>query len=193
MLIDAKRFAKIPVMSLQTGGQLAIAKAPVIDPRTLTILAYELEGPMLDARPAFLLVSDIRELSNLGLIIDSSDEFVGQNDVIKLEEVYNFKFELIGKKVIDENSHKLGQVDGYSIEPGSFFIKQLNVRRPLLKSFTDTELLIDRAQIINVSDEAITIKNDEREPEPVKPAAKVYANPFRGTTPQPEAINSEKR
>lgn len=192
MLIDATRLAKIPVMSLQTGGQLAMTKAPVIDPRNLTILAYELDGPNLDIKPAFLLISDIRELSNLGLIVDSSDEFVGLSDVIKLEEVYNFGFGLIGKKVTDENNHKLGQVDGYSIEPTSFMIKQLNVRRPLLKSFTDTELIIDRTQIVNVSDDGITVKNDEREPEPVKPAAKVYTNPFRGTTAQPEAIDAKK-
>lgn len=193
MLISADRLTNIPVMSLQTGGQLARTKAPVIDPRNLTILAYELEGPSLDAHPSFLRMADVRELSNIGLIVDSSDEFVGLDDIIKLKEIYEFEFELIGKMVQDEKKKRLGKVSGYSVEPGSFLIKQLNVKRPLLKSFTDTELLIDRTQIMEVSDKAITIKNDEREPVPVKQAARTYTNPFRGTTPQPEAIDRSDR
>jgi hypothetical protein len=176
-------------MSLQTGGQLARTKAPLIDPRNLMIIAYELEGPSLDEQPSFLRMADVRELSNLGLIVDSSDEFVGLDDVLKIREVYDFGFELIGKLVLDEHKHKLGKVTGYSIEPGSFMIKQLNVRRPLLKSLTDTELLIDRTQITEVNDTEVIVKNDERQPEPVKHTAKNFANPFRGTTPQPEAID----
>lgn len=189
MLVTAERLINIPVMSLQTGGQLARTKAPLIDPNNLMIIAYELEGPALDAHPSFLMVSDVRELSNLGLIVDSSEEFVGLDDVIKIREVYDIGFELIGKTARDENKHRLGKVTGYSVEPGSFMIKQLNVRRPLLKSLTDTELLIDRTQITEVNDSEVIIKNDERQPEPVKHAAKNFANPFRSGAPQPEAID----
>lgn len=192
MLISNKDLVNIPVMSLQTGGRLAIAINPLIDPRNLSIIAYELEGQSLDVKPSFLLISDVRELSNMGLIVDSSEEFVGLNDVIKLKEVFDFKFLLLGKKVVDEKNHRLGKVDGYSVEPASFIVKQLNVKRPLMKSLSDTELLIDRTQIISVSDDAITIKNDEREPAPAKASTQVYTNPFRGTTPQPEAIDRDQ-
>ena len=193
MLIPASRLENIPVMSLQTGGQLARAIAPVIDPRNLMILAYELDGPALAEHPSFLMLQDVRELSNLGLIVDSADEFVGASDVIKLKEVYDFHFAIIGKRVVDQNGRGLGKVTSYSIEPEAFMIKQLNVKRPLLKSFTDTELLIDRTQITEVTDDTITVKHDEREPSPVKRAANAYTNPFRGTTPQPEAIDRSPR
>lgn len=189
MLIAASRLDGASVMSLQTGGQLARTKSPVIDPRDLSIVAYELEGPSLDAHPSFLLIQDVRELSNLGLIVDSSDEFVGIDDVIKLKEVYDFGFTLIGKNVVDQSKHKLGKVIAYSIEPESFLVKQLNVRRPLLKSFNDTELIIDRTQIAEIADDTITITHDEREPSPVKRASKAYTNPFRGQSPQPESIS----
>lgn len=193
MLISSERLTNTPVMSLQTGGQLARTKAPLIDPRNLMIVAYELEGPALDAHPSFLLISDVRELSNLGLIVDSSDEFIGTDDVIRIREVYDFGFVLEGKIVRDENRRKLGRVTGYSIEPGSFMIKQLNVRRPLLKSLTDTELIVDRTQVTEVNDTEIIIKHDERQPAPTQRASKAFSNPFRGTTPQPEAIDIERR
>lgn len=189
MLITAERLINTPVMSLQTGGQLARTKEPLIDPRNLMIVAYELDGPSLDTRPSFLLISDVRELSNLGLIVDSSDEFIGVDDVIKIREVYDIGFELVGKAVRDTKGTKLGKVVSYSVEPGSFMIKQLNVRRPLLKSFTDTELIIDRTQITEVNDNEVIIDHDERQPAPAEPTAKSFTNPFRGTTPQPEAID----
>lgn len=191
MLIAHERLYHTPVMSLQTGGHLARTVRAIIDPRNLSILAYELDGPSLDRHPSYLLMSDVRELSSLGLIVDSSDEFVAADEVVKLDEVINFQFEVLGKKVIDEGNSTLGKVNGYSIEPQSFLIKQLIIKRPLLKSFTDTELLIDRTQITEISDTTITVKNDEREPAPVKGANRVYTNPFRGTTPQPEAIDRQ--
>lgn len=192
MLLPADRLLNTPVMSLQTGGRLAQTKAPIIDPRNLSILAYELDGSSLDQHPSFLRVEDIREISSLGLIVDSSDEFVGLEDIIKLKEVYEFSFELLGKPVRDKKGKKVGKVIGYSIEPGSFMVKQLNVRRPLLKSFNDTELLIDRTQIIEVSDESVTIKSDAEKPRAhVKRAANSYTNPFRNTQPQPETIRRD--
>lgn len=193
MLISSQRFENIPVMSLQTGGRLARAKKALIDPRNLSIIAYELDGSSLSEHPSFLRIADVRELSNLGLIVDSSDEFVGLDDVIKVKEVYDLHFELIGKLVRDEKKHRLGKVISYAVEPGSFLIKQIAVKRPILKSFNDTELLIDRTQIVEVSDEAIIVKHDEREPAPVKKAVNTYTNPFRqaSSRPQAEAIDTD--
>lgn len=192
MLLAAERLTNAPVMSLQTGGQLARTRVPLIDPRNLMIVAYELEGPNLDQNPSLLLMRDVRELSNIGFIVDSSDEFVGVDDVIKVKEVWEFHFELEGKLVVDERGRRLGKVTSYAVEPGSFMIKQLNVKRPFLKSFSDTELLIDRTQIIEVSDTKITVQHDERQPAPVKQAAKVFTNPFRTHPAQPETIDRQQ-
>ena len=176
-------------MSLQTGGQLAVADSAIIDPENLTILAFKLSGARLVERDSYLLTEDIREFSNLGFIVDSADEFVAANDVIRLKEVLELDFLLEGKSVKDQHNHKLGKVTEYSVEPRSFLVKQLIAKRPLIKSFTDTELVFDRTQILEVSDDVIVIKNDERQPAPVARATNTYTNPFRGQTPQPEAID----
>ena len=191
MLISSSRLIGTPVMSLQTGGKLAVTKTAIIDPRNLFILAFELEGHLLDQTPSFLTINDIREIGSMGIIVDSSDEFIGIDDVIKLREVYNFKFLLDNLPVKDKKGKKLGRVDGYSVEPGSFMVKQLKVRRPILKSLTDTELLIDRSQIMEISNDAVVVKSeDEPIRSHVKAAAGAYTNPFRTTaTPQPETID----
>lgn len=193
MLIPSKRLVRTPVMSLQTGGKLATTKNPIIDPRNLLILAFELDGTLLDERPSFLMIDDIREIGGMGIIIDSRDEFIGLEDVIKIREVYDFHFVLDNILVRDQRGKKVGRVDGYSVEPQSFMVKQLNVKRPILKSLADTELLIDRSQIIEISNDAIVIKSDDQPIRShVKTAAGAYTNPFRQTaTPQPETIDRQ--
>lgn len=190
MLIPYERLLNTPVMSLQTGAELATIARLMVDPRDLTIVAYELDGHSLDQRPSFLRPTDVRELSNLGLIVDSSDEFVALDDVIRIKQVYGYEFDLIGLEVLDDRKKKLGKVQGYNVDSGSFSVQQLVVRRPLLRSFGDTELLIHRSQIIEVRDSYIKVRSTAAE-EPTEKVVREYTNPFRAGNVQPEAIDTD--
>ncbi|HEU5121481.1 MAG TPA: hypothetical protein VFT59_01435 [Candidatus Saccharimonadales bacterium] len=190
MLISGSRLINAPVMGLQTGTELARVSRPVIDPRTLAILAYELEGPLLNMTPSLLRIADVREFSDIGLIVDSSDEFVSPDDIIKLGEIYNLHFDLITMPVRDEKKHKLGKVDGYTIETGNFIIQQINVKRPLLQSLNDTHLLIHRSQITEINDKEIVVHPHAEIPEPVMQNIQHnYVNPFRK---HPQAEHNDK-
>jgi len=190
VLILGSRAIGTPVMSLQTGTRLAETSRAIIDPGKLTIFAFELEGPLLTDRPSFLRTQDIRETGAIGMIIDSADEFVGLNDIIKLQELYELGFPLVGMKVVDEHKRKLGKVEDYSLETNSFVIQQLTIRRGLLRGITDTGLLVHRSQIVEINDAHIVVKgNDTRTTAPaekIRAVAAEYANPFRQPSPRPE-------
>lgn len=179
MLIAGSRLIDAPVMGLQTGSELARTSKAIIDPRTLEIVAYELTGPLLDIHPSALRIADVREFSEIGLIVDSSDEFVSPIDIIKLNEIYKLDFVLVGMSVIDEKGHKLGKVDGYTIETGGFLIQQLSVKRPLLQSFNDTQLLIHRTQITEINNTAIVVNSEVKVQPLIQTAPGSYQNPFR--------------
>lgn len=190
MLLAFDRLLDTPVMSLQTGAELARTKKVLVDPRDLTVVAYELDGPVLDERPSFLRPVDVRELSNLGLIVDSSDEFVALDDVIRIRQVADYSFSLIGLQVIDERKKKLGKVQSYNVDSGSFAVQQLIVKRPLLHSLNESELLVHRSQITEVKPTHITVSSATTEAEDSKPIRE-YANPFRTGNVQPEAIDAD--
>lgn len=189
MLLTHSRLLKAPVLGLQTGSELARTSREVIDPRTLEIIGYELDGPLLTERPAVLRIADVREFSDMGIIVDSSDEFVVPSDIIKLNEIYELQFDLIGKPVFDKKRHKLGKVIGYTIDTTGFLIQQLSIKRPLLKSLDDTELLVHRSQIYEVNDEAIIVNSEaEVASEPAATHLPSYRNPFRSSSaPQPDS------
>lgn len=180
-------------MGLQTGSELARTRKAIIDPKTLEITAYELEGPLLNEHPSLLRVADVREFSDIGLIVDSSDEFVALDDIIKLHEVYELNFNPTGMTVVDEKHHKLGKVEGYTIDTTAFLIQQLLIKRPLLKSLNDTQLLVHRTQITEINNSEIVVHSEAEIPEPALQAMRHgYTNPFRKSQ-QAEQIHESTR
>ena len=174
-------------MGLQTGTKLAETARPIIDPANLKIVAYIVDGPLLSEKPALIRMADVRELSDIGMIIDSNDEFIGLQDVISINKLYDLDFRLIGMSVVDETGHKLGKVEDYSLDAASFIIQQLNVKRGIVKSLTDTGLLIHRSQIVEINDKNIIVKTTAKRPDPVIEIEKhAFINPFRSTSPQTE-------
>jgi len=187
MLLLGSQLINTPVLSLQTGAKLAAANTPLIDPSSLKIVAYTLEGPLLTERPSLILTDDIRELSTIGMIVDSADEFIRLDDVIKIEKLYRLGFNLLGINVVDETKHKLGKVEDYSVESEDFVIQQLNVKRGVLQALTETSLLIHRSQIVEINDHNIIVRTTAKKLESITKTERLsYINPFRSTAPQPE-------
>lgn len=190
MLIPDYRLTNTPIMGLQTGTKLASSRSPIIDPSNLKIIAYQVDGPLLNVNPSFIRIADIRELGDMGMIIDSSDEFITNDDIITLKNIYDLNFDPIGLSVFDENKHKLGKVSGYIIDTDNFYIQKLNVKRGIMKSLSESELLINRSQIIEINDNRIVVKSAALKLESInKPNEVSYMNPFRSSKPQTNAID----
>ena len=188
MLLPGQRLINIPILGLQTGSKLGFTKSAIIDPSNLKIIAFEIDGPLLTEKPSYLVVSDIRELSDIGMIIDSNDEFVGIDDVIQLRKIIDLNFKLIGMPVIDENKRKLGRVNDYNVETSSFLVQQLNTKQSLIKSIASTGLLINRRQIVEINNQNIIVRSAMRKLESIKQPDKLdYINPFRSTPAHSES------
>lgn len=194
MLISLAELVDIPVMSLQTGTEVASTLEPIIDPANLDILAYELEGSSLDIEPAFLRVQDIRELSDVGFIIDSSEELVSLDDIVIHAALYKNPLQLEGMRVVDDTGLQLGKVESAIMNTTTFRIEQLQVKLPLFKRFIETNLLINHAQIKNVKDDTVIVRSGTiKEKQTETASRKRVVNPFRGASPpQPESVKSDR-
>lgn len=187
MILLGSSLINTPVMGIQTGGELARTKRAIIDPAKLTVIAYELEGPLVGKQAKLIRIADVRELSDIGMIVDSSDEFVEPDDVVKLKELYDLDFKLLGMPVTNERHQKLGKVIDFTIETAGFVVQQLTIRRPLFRSLNDTELLIHRSQIIEINNDAIVVHSEAKAPEPeLHEVVGSYVNPFRKSKPATE-------
>lgn len=196
MLLATNELLELPVMSLQTGNEIGITVVTILDRGTLQILAYELAGKQLDMLPAYLKIEDIRELSDIGFIVDSSEEIITLDDIVVAKDAYTHPLRLEHMRVVDELGTKLGKVERAIMNTDSFRVEQLHVQRPFFKSLSDTNLIIHRQQIVDIDDKTITVKSGTvKTKERPKPLEKQpFVNPFRGPShPQPESAKSTRR
>ena len=171
---------------------MARTAEPVVDPRRLVIVAFRVTGNKLDTANSVLHPGDIREVSDIGIIIDSSDQLMSTDGLVRLQEILDFHFALNGVKVEDEKGRKLGAVKSYAIDPDSFFVQQIYVKPTLMRSLSTTALTVHRSQIISVTNEKIVVKAPTVKS--AVPLEKVmrssFSNPFRSPAPsQPETTD----
>lgn len=195
MLILGSQLTNAPVMSLQTGACLGVLGAALVNPANLQIIAYTVEGPLLVEHPTFIRTAEIREYGRLGVIIDSNDDLIGLEDVIRIKELYNLHFSPIGMHVIDQTGHKLGKVEDYTLDISQFSIQQLSLNRGLLRSFAEAGLLVHRSQIVEINDTTIVVKSTAKKVvEPIMQSVRSeFVNPFRQPNTQPSPESSDAR
>lgn len=184
MLVGGSKLVGKPVLSLHLGGQIAKVTGVVVDPEDLKIIAMTVEGPQTgDGDHGDILdVRSIREYSNLGIIVDSIDEFVSRGDVVKIDKVMDLNFSLTGLNVKTKKGTKLGKVEDFNFEPKSMQVIQLVVKRPILKAFIDPLLIIGRSEIKEVNDYEIIVKDEEdkiRKNATKEDFVPNFVNPFR--------------
>ena len=193
MLIFGEKLLNTPVLSLQTGTELARTERAIIDPSNLQILAYKLTGRLLSNQTdSYIRTNEIREYSQLGLIIDSNDEILIGDDIIAQKDIYDLNFNPVGLKVTDEHGSKLGKVIGYTVNVPSFTILQLRVIKSGLYKIINTDKLIHRSQIIEINDNEIIVKATTKKLKDITPLINTEAiiNPFRSPASPQETSSS---
>ncbi len=176
------------MLSLHTGSKVATVKEAIINPHDLKVIGYFVDSPVQEGKEKLILkTNDIREANESRIIIDSVDELIAAKDLVKFEEVIKMNFQLINLEVIDDTKTKLGKVAEYSLDPLTFLIHQLHVKRPLIKSLQISELLINRSQIIEVTDNHIAVSSASLKAGAEAPLTEPgsFNNPFR--KPQTES------
>jgi hypothetical protein len=170
MLMLSKSLVNKPVISLRSGSQIAIAAEAVINPHNLKILGWWCKAS--GGRRLVLLAESVREVMPNGLAVNEEEDLSPPEDLVRHSDILNVNFQLLEKPVRTKRQ-KLGKVTDFSYSEG-LFIQKLYVARPLHKVLTSEDtLLIDRTQIIEVTDHYILVRDVEIKvtEEEVAPAA----------------------
>ena len=84
-----------------------------------------------------------------------------------MKELIELGFTLVGKPVITKSKQKIGKVREFSVDNTSFFIQKLYITQPIYKNLYGNQLIIDRAQIIEITNTKIVV-NDLLQPTKLK-------------------------
>jgi sporulation protein YlmC with PRC-barrel domain len=145
-----------PVLSLRTGTPIATIVAPIINPNSLKIEGFYCDDRFNKAR-LVLLYQDIREMLPQGFIVNDHDVLTEPDELVRLKDVLELNFNLIGKQVETINKEKIGKVTDYATETETMFVQKIYVSQSILKSLSGGSLSIDRTQINEITPRRIII------------------------------------
>lgn len=146
-----------PILSLRSGGQIAASGQPIINPNNLKI-----EGLWASDRSSsqlILLTQDVREVGSDGLVVNDHDALSEPEHLVRLKEVLELDFVLLGKPVQTLSKDRLGKVSDFAADTTSFFVQKLYVSQSLMKNFSGGSLSVDRNQIQEITNHRIIIND----------------------------------
>ncbi len=155
MLLLSKQLADQPIISLQTGQTIAITRLPIIDPRSLKVVGWWCTDRA--NRQHVLLTTDVRETSRDGMIVNDHSVLSDPNDLARHREILEINFEPINK-IVKTKSRKLGRVTDYCYDEW-YVIQKIYVGQSIAKAIGTETLIINRTQIIEISDEYIIVRD----------------------------------
>ena len=162
MLVTLSHLVDTPILSMEASAKVAYIRSAIVDPDSLKIVAFRLYGPLVNGSADILVASSIREYSRYGCVIDTIDELVEEDDVIKIKKILELNFDLLGLKVETKKKTNLGKISDYAVTTDNFSVQQIIVKRPLLKGLFDPELIISRREIVEVTDYKVIVKDEEK-------------------------------
>ena len=157
MLLLSAKLKDQSVLSLRTGGQVASAKAPIINPNNMQVIGFYCDDHFSN-KELILLTQDIREHIRAGFVINDHEALVEEEDLVRIKDIIGIQYDPVGKLVVTDHKRKLGRVSDYAVDGESLYIKKLYIAPRMLKSITGTQLSVDRTQILEVNDKKIIVK-----------------------------------
>lgn len=162
MLQLSKDLTNRAVLSLRTGGPIATAIEPIINPNNLKIEGFYCTD-RFNKKTLVLLQQDIRDSLPQGLVVNDHDVLAFPEELVRLKNILELQFKLIDKPVVTTSKTKLGKVSDYAADSESLYIQKLYVSQSLIKSFSGGQLSVDRNQIIEITNHKIVVQ------EPLQP------------------------
>lgn len=146
------------VLSLRTGTPIATIVAPIINPNNLKIEGFYCID-RYDKKQLVLLYQDIRDTLAQGYVVNDHDVLVEADELVRLKEIIDLNFELVGMPVQTISKEKLGKVSDYATELETMFIQKIYVSQSIFKSLTGGSLSVDRTQVNEITPKRIIVND----------------------------------
>lgn len=147
-----------PVLSLRSGTPIATTVEAIINPNNLKVEGFYCQENNSNAQ-VVVLYQDIRDVIPQGLVVNDHDALTDPSELVRLKDILNIKFQLIGKPVVTDSKQKVGKVNDYATETTTMYVQKLYVGQPLLKSLSGGSLSVERTQIIEITNRKIVIQD----------------------------------
>ena len=157
------------VLSIRTGGPVALIGEPIINPHNLYIEGWYVQDNKTK-ETLVLLSQDIREVIDKGFIINDHEILSEIDELVRLKDIIDINFKLLGLRASSTMGKNYGKITDFAIETSSFYVQKLYASQSLVKNFTGGTLSIDRSQIIEITNRRVVIEDPTEKVSATAPA-----------------------
>ncbi len=157
------------ILSLRTGEVIASVTAPIFNPNNLKVEGFYCQDKF-SKKELILVYQDIRDIVPKGYVVNDFDVLVEAEDLVRLKDVLDLNYQILGKTVQTTSKKKIGKVVDYATEMETMFVQKIYVGQSIIKSFNGGSLSIDRSQVNEITPSKIII-NDLLEGSAVRASA----------------------
>jgi sporulation protein YlmC with PRC-barrel domain len=147
------------ILSIRNGHPVAMISGFLINPDKLEVAALYCQDGGRGKNQSVLLMRDIRDYVADGAIIDSLEDIEDASEIVRLRDLVEQKYSLVGAGVSTESGQKLGNVEDFTIETTSSAIQKLYIKQSILRNLLHNSLVVDRTQIVDVTPKHIIVRD----------------------------------
>jgi sporulation protein YlmC with PRC-barrel domain len=148
-----------PILSLRASTTVGSTLGPIINPNNLKIEGFYCQDKFDKKSNKILLYQDIRDILPQGIIVNDHDALTDPSELIRLKDIIELNFNIIGKQVITVSKQKVGKVVDFATEVETLYIQKLYVSQPIYKNLNGGSLSVDRSQITEITNSQIIIND----------------------------------
>lgn len=146
-------------MSLRTGQPVATTTSVIMNPNNLKIEGFYCQDSVDRRQQLILIYQDVRDIIPQGIVIDDHDVLSQPDELVRLKNILDIGFDLIGKPVYTTTKKRLGKVNDYAVETATLYVQKIYVGQSFFKSLAGGSLGVDRSQIVEITDKRIVIQD----------------------------------
>ncbi|NLI12829.1 PRC-barrel domain-containing protein [Pelotomaculum propionicicum] len=156
----SKRFASMPVISLEEGQHIGIVKELVIDPAGKRVAALIIEQKGWFKEQRFIPYAKVHSVGADAITIEKSSgvqKAAGLPEIVKL---HREKIKIAGARLVAENGTVLGNVDEYYVDIETGTIAGLEFSGNVINSVIKGRAFLDIAYVRTMGKEVIVVTNE---------------------------------
>jgi len=158
MLRFINQYIGLGILSSQTNQVIGYIRSPIINPNNLVIPAFYCQK--LSAAGDFVLhTDDIVKIDKGKVVVNDETVIMSTEELVRLSDIIDKKFELIDKPVKTKKGKKIGKVKDFAVDDEAFYIQKIYVTQSVFKSISTGTLMFDRSQIYEVTNKKVVIKH----------------------------------
>lgn len=147
------------VFGIQNGQEIGRISNFVVSSSDLKIIAYVVE-PNFTKNNLYLLPGDIRLMDGPKVLVNSEENLSEFDELIRFQHAITENYKIITSRVITSSGKRIGKVIDFMFDSEISYITKISVVPTLLKKLLVTNLLIDRADIVDTKPGLIIVKDN---------------------------------